>query len=124
MERRSFLKSIGFVMAAPAIVRAESLMKIVVPKKELAIPAEGRTITEFMQRWRDSVHDDIAATYPRQCTVLNLSESSELTVEFHKDSKIAQLKRDEQIVNSVRDDNWYIHPDVYLFAERIVQGIT
>jgi hypothetical protein len=37
-SRRGFLKAMGITVAAPAIVRAESLMKIVVPSKEIIIP--------------------------------------------------------------------------------------
>lgn len=37
MKRRGFLLGIGAALAAPAIVRAESLMKLWVPKRELLI---------------------------------------------------------------------------------------
>jgi hypothetical protein len=35
--RRGFLKALGIGLAAPAIVRAESLMKLVVPKQEIIL---------------------------------------------------------------------------------------
>lgn len=38
MKRRGFLKAMLGAAAAPAIVRAESLMKIVVPKREIILP--------------------------------------------------------------------------------------
>lgn len=38
MNRRGFLGAMLGAMAAPAIVRAESLMKIVVPRKEIILP--------------------------------------------------------------------------------------
>jgi len=46
MNRRGFLGAMLGVMAAPAIVRADSLMRIVVPKQELIVPEEG--IFRFM----------------------------------------------------------------------------
>ena len=39
MNRRGFLGAMLGAMAAPAIVRAESLMKIAVPKKEIILPS-------------------------------------------------------------------------------------
>lgn len=38
MNRRGFLGAMLGAMAAPAIVKAENLMKIVVPKKEIVFP--------------------------------------------------------------------------------------
>ena len=39
-SRRGFLAAMFAAAAAPAIVRAESLMKIVVPKQEIILPAQ------------------------------------------------------------------------------------
>ncbi len=52
MTRRGFLKAMLVAAAAPAIVRAESLMPIYVPK--IIVP--GDTIL-----WGDGVHDDTMA---------------------------------------------------------------
>lgn len=38
VSRRGFLGMMAGALAAPAIVRAESLMKIVVPKQEIILP--------------------------------------------------------------------------------------
>jgi len=46
VKRRGFLASLGLLLAAPAVVRAESLMKLVTPRLIL---------------WGDGVHDDTAA---------------------------------------------------------------
>lgn len=42
--RRGFLTSILALSAAPAIVRAESLMRIVVPSREIAVPTLAETV--------------------------------------------------------------------------------
>ena len=63
MDRRNFLGAMLGAMAAPAIVRAESLMKIVVPKKEIILPrsfargvatAQGGELKKFMGRGMSS----------------------------------------------------------------------
>lgn len=68
MDRRGFLGTMLALGAAPAIVRAESLMKIVVPKRDLLY--EGRPIRqgiygiEFVEEhelYGDGIHDDTAA---------------------------------------------------------------
>lgn len=38
LSRRGFLKASGIILAAPAIVRAESLMKIWTPPKDIILP--------------------------------------------------------------------------------------
>lgn len=38
LSRRNFLKSSGIILAAPAIVKAENLMKIWTPPKDIVIP--------------------------------------------------------------------------------------
>ncbi len=49
MNRRSLLLGFGATLAAPAVVRAESLMKIIVPKRDLIVidplPIEGGTVS-------------------------------------------------------------------------------
>lgn len=42
MNRRGFLGTMLGVMAAPAVVKAENLMKIVVPKQEIILPVKLR----------------------------------------------------------------------------------
>lgn len=39
ITRRGFLGVLAGVMAAPAVVKAESLMRIVVPKREIIVPS-------------------------------------------------------------------------------------
>jgi hypothetical protein len=41
MNRRNFLGSLGALVAAPVVVRASSLMPIVVPKTNLVVPEPG-----------------------------------------------------------------------------------
>ena len=43
MNRRGFLSALLAAGAAPAIVRAESLMKIVVPEKKILVPNQNLT---------------------------------------------------------------------------------
>ena len=38
MNRRSFLKTAGIILAAPAIVKAENIMKIWTPPSDLVVP--------------------------------------------------------------------------------------
>lgn len=38
MNRRGFLKSAGIILAAPAIVKAENIMKIWTPPKDIILP--------------------------------------------------------------------------------------
>ena len=59
ISRRGFLKGMLGLAAAPAICKAENLMKIIVPSQELIIPDQklGRGMTEPI------VHVDEAAFY-------------------------------------------------------------
>ncbi len=58
MNRRWFLGTMLALGAAPAIVRAESLMKIVVPK--LILPNGGYTVG-LRRLYGDGIHDDTNA---------------------------------------------------------------
>jgi hypothetical protein len=41
LPRRQFLKTLSGIIAAPAIVRADSLMKVVAPKRQMLYPLWG-----------------------------------------------------------------------------------
>lgn len=71
MKRRGFLQAMLAAAAAPAIVKAETLMKIMVPKQELILPKQfGRGMTsviahidEFPYLGMDFDGDVISATH-------------------------------------------------------------
>lgn len=86
MERRLFLKGLTGLFVAPAIVKAESLMKIVVPKQEII--TDLRTIPNALffgdMTWN-----------PEMCQVLPLSKAKLdlLTKEFHSSVERDLLRR-------------------------------
>lgn len=43
MNRRGFLKTAGIILAAPAIVRAENIMKIWTPPQDIVVPSPALT---------------------------------------------------------------------------------
>jgi hypothetical protein len=55
MNRRGFLGAMLGVMAAPAVVKAENLMRIVVPKRELIV---GRGLTQSIITFDDPPYRD------------------------------------------------------------------
>lgn len=62
MKRRKFLGLMGVGVAAPAIVRAESLMKIFVPpEKKIAVfgVAQFNSLTQFFTNWHEQVERDL-----------------------------------------------------------------
>lgn len=57
VTRRGFLGMMLGAAAAPAIVKAENLMKIVVPKKELVTPEVDSKIREFFENWYKNINE-------------------------------------------------------------------
>ncbi len=57
MQRRDFLKSIGFVVAAPAIVKAENIMKVVAPKTPDVFIGYNQSLEGYYLRGAQSKED-------------------------------------------------------------------
>lgn len=58
INRRTFMAGILASCTAPAFVRAESLMKIVVPNKKIFVPDQHiMTATEINERWEEFWRD-------------------------------------------------------------------
>lgn len=56
LTRRGFLKTCLALAAAPAVVRAESLMKLWVPPQELIVPAQELASAQFMAMQIEAEH--------------------------------------------------------------------
>lgn len=52
MSRRLFLKGLAGLFVAPAIVKADNLMKIVVPRTDIILPEEFNPLHFGNMRWK------------------------------------------------------------------------
>lgn len=65
MDRRGFLKACLAAAAAPAIVRADSLMKIVARDTEVLVPYETTIIIDQMRNVRSMAWDELVGWYTK-----------------------------------------------------------
>ena len=103
-NRRGFLGSIFAAAAAPAIVRAESLMKIYVPSQELAYETlsyrQAAAMGKAMQRTQEQIAYDINSyTYSDGSTILTRQQMIErMLPELNKLFNIEYSKYDRSIL--------------------------
>lgn len=100
--RRGFLKGVGIAFAAPAIVRAESLMKIYVPKREILLLPMKDLIAFGMDLDGDVLHtvNGPVAVYP---------DSSPLTEYIRTSHMEAALFRHRELIASGKAYEYYMN---------------
>jgi len=65
MSRRLFLKGLAGLFVAPAIVKAENIMKIAVPRTEIILPEEFNPLNFGNMVWRP----ELTLVLPTTCNV-------------------------------------------------------
>ena len=63
MERRDFLKGMIVAAAAPAIVKAENIMRIATPREVRIVAQESISFEEFKRRMVQSIVDQMGLPY-------------------------------------------------------------
>lgn len=88
--RRSFIAGILGAAAAPAVVRAESLMKIVVPRRKILVPLEIGVIDRF----RIIVSPAIESAFDEALRQSAVSGSSGLSILLEADGRLSAKNMD------------------------------
>ena len=87
--RRSFITGILGAASAPAIVKAESLMKIVVPRREILAPLEIGIMIGVIERFRIIVPPAIEGAFDEALRQSAASGSSGLSILLGADGRLS-----------------------------------
>lgn len=98
MERRGFLKAMLGACAAPAIVKAENIMRIVVPKKEIIVPEFNSLAGSFDRASQTELGGSLHKYYMRP---------TEMNVYWPEVSKIVEgfkVEMDKRLIARLSDE--------------------